>query len=192
MNKFDNKKSVEDSIKSSFQKYYPNAEYNIKNRTKAFLVNELYRFIFFLRKVQYLKGKSFFRYNIYRYILKKIRIKYGIFISNSIEIGKGIYIVHSGGIIINSNTVIGENFKIRQNTTIGNKGDGSRNCPIIGNNVDVGANSVIIGNIKIGNNVIIGAGSVVVKDVPDNVIVAGNPAKIIKRYNEKTNKYEKV
>lgn len=47
-------------------------------------------------------------------------------------------------------------------------------------NVTVGANAVIIGNITIGNNVIVGAGSVVVKDVPDNAIVAGNPARIIK------------
>ena len=43
------------------------------------------------------------------------------------------------------------------------------------------ANSVVFGNIKIGNNVTIGAGSVVTKDIPDNCVVAGNPARIIKR-----------
>ena len=52
--------------------------------------------------------------------------------------------------------------------------------PTIGNNVTLGANVVIIGPVSIGNNVIVGAGSVVVKDIPDDVIVAGNPAKIIK------------
>ena len=52
--------------------------------------------------------------------------------------------------------------------------------PTIGNNVSLGANVNIMGNVTIGNNVIVGAGSVVVKDVPDNCIVAGNPAKIIK------------
>lgn len=44
----------------------------------------------------------------------------------------------------------------------------------------LGANVTIVGKVHIGNNVIVGAGSVVVKDVPDNCIVAGNPAKIIR------------
>lgn len=51
---------------------------------------------------------------------------------------------------------------------------------MIGDNVSLGANVTIIGNIHIGNNVVIGVGSVVVKDVPDNCVVAGNPAKVIK------------
>ena len=52
--------------------------------------------------------------------------------------------------------------------------------PVIGNNVTLGASVTIIGNVKIGNNVIIGAGSVVVHDVPNNTIVAGNPARVIR------------
>ena len=52
---------------------------------------------------------------------------------------------------------------------------------MIGNNVSVGCNVCIIGGIRIGNNVTIGAGSVVVNDVPDNCIIAGNPAEIIRR-----------
>lgn len=49
----------------------------------------------------------------------------------------------------------------------------------IGNNVFVGAGSIILPNVKIGNNVLIGAGSVVTKDIPDNSLVVGNPAKVI-------------
>lgn len=76
---------------------------------------------------------------------------------------------------------IGRNFTCRQNTTIGNKSDDKPNeRPTIGDNVTLGANVVIIGNVHIGNNVIIGAGSVVVKDVPDNAVVVGNPARTIK------------
>ena len=45
--------------------------------------------------------------------------------------------------------------------------------------MNIGSNSCIIGHVTIGDNVIIGAGSIVVKDVPSNVVVAGNPAKII-------------
>lgn len=77
---------------------------------------------------------------------------------------------------------IGKNFSCRQNTTIGNKSDGRPDeLPIIGNNVTLGANVIIIGNIKIGDNVTIGAGSVVIKDIPANSVVVGNPAKIIKQ-----------
>lgn len=50
----------------------------------------------------------------------------------------------------------------------------------IGNDVWVGGGSIILPGVTIGNNVIVGAGSVVKKNIPDNVIVAGNPAKIIK------------
>lgn len=51
---------------------------------------------------------------------------------------------------------------------------------IIEDNVFIGVNSVVLRNVRIGRNSIVGAGSVVTKDVPPNVIVAGNPAKIIK------------
>ena len=49
----------------------------------------------------------------------------------------------------------------------------------IGNNVFVGKGAIILPNVKIGNNVIIGAGTIVAKDVPDNVVIAGNPWRVI-------------
>ena len=52
--------------------------------------------------------------------------------------------------------------------------------PTLGDNVDLGCNSVIIGGIHVGNGAIIGAGSVVLHDVPAGAVVAGNPAKIVK------------
>ncbi|MGN0282525.1 MAG: hypothetical protein ACI4B3_09525 [Prevotella sp.] len=55
--------------------------------------------------------------------------------------------------------------------------------PRIGNKVTCGCHVAIIGEITIGNNVIIGAGSVVVKDVPDNAVVVGNPTRVIKYKN---------
>ncbi|ABS40490.1 sugar O-acetyltransferase [Clostridium botulinum] len=51
---------------------------------------------------------------------------------------------------------------------------------VIGDNVWIGGNSVIVPGVTIGNNVVVAAGSIVVNDIPDNVVVAGNPAKIIK------------
>lgn len=97
------------------------------------------------------------------------------------NMGGGVYPAHPYATILSAES-IGENFSFRQCTTIGNKRDGDNNeRPIIGNNVTLGANVCIIGKIVIGDNVIVGAGSVVVSDVPSNVVVAGNPAKIIKK-----------
>ena len=97
------------------------------------------------------------------------------------NIGGGVYPAHPYATILNAKS-IGRNFSFRQCTTLGNKrdGDGTTNGPTIGDNVTLGANVCVIGDITIGNNVIVGAGSVVVKDIPDNVVVAGNPARIIK------------
>ena len=53
----------------------------------------------------------------------------------------------------------------------------------IGNNVFVGSQAIILPNVRIGSNVIIGAGAVVSKDIPDNSVVAGNPARVIHSYD---------
>lgn len=68
---------------------------------------------------------------------------------------------------------------IGQNVTIGGK-SGWYEVPIVGDNVEISAGARVIGPVRVGNNVIIGANAAVVKDVPDNCIVAGIPAKIIK------------
>ena len=99
---------------------------------------------------------------------------------------QGTIITHPVGIVINENVKLGKSCIIRQNVTIGegryNEQRG-RNYPILGDNVSIGANAVIIGGINIGNNAYIGAGAVVVKDVPENAVVVGVPAKIIKYRN---------
>ncbi len=59
----------------------------------------------------------------------------------------------------------------------------------IGDNVWLGGNVVVTPGIKIGNNVVIGAGSVVTKDIPDNVVAAGNPCKVIREITEEDKKY---
>jgi serine acetyltransferase len=99
------------------------------------------------------------------------------------QAGPGLRIVHGRALVVNAQAVIGANCVLRNSVTIGNKiyDDGQRSaCPRIGDNVEIGANAVIIGPITIGNNAVIGAGAVVVKDVPANAIVAGNPARVIR------------
>ena len=88
-------------------------------------------------------------------------------------------IEHGHSTVIHA-TSIGENCHVWQNVTIGKQWPGGEK-PVIGNNVFVCTGSVVLGNITIGDNVVIGANAVVTKSVPNNCIVAGNPAKIIKR-----------
>lgn len=113
---------------------------------------------------------------IYKIIIQWIL---GIDIPDKTRIGSLINIYHGIGLIVHEKVIIGKNVVLRHNTTIGNA-KRVDDVPTIKDNVQIGANCVIIGDIVIGNNSVIAAGSVVVKSVPDFCIVAGNPAKIIK------------
>ena len=108
----------------------------------------------------------------------------GIEININAKIGANCQLFHGQALVINGGTIIGNDAILRNSITIGTKllADGTNSsAPQIGNFVNIGSNSVIIGPIKIGDNVSIGAGSVVVKDFPNNCIIAGNPAIIIKK-----------
>jgi len=96
--------------------------------------------------------------------------------------GGGIYWSHAFGTILNCRH-IGYGCSFLQNVVVGNKPtkDGKLGLPYFEENVKVGANAVIIGDIHIGHNVYIGAGAVVTKSVPDNCTVVGNPARIVKK-----------
>jgi serine O-acetyltransferase len=108
---------------------------------------------------------------------KLIEITTGISIPSSAKIGHSFYIGHFGGIILNANSIIGNNCNISQGVTIGVSGiNENRGVPIIGDNVYIGANAVIAGKIKIGNNVLIGACSLVNSDVEENSVMLGVPA----------------
>lgn len=135
-------------------KYYPEFVYVFQWRTKLLKSKRL---------------KRLFNYETYH-----------CKIFGSTAIKGGLSCFHPFACVLNAQS-IGKNFEFRNGLTIGNKNNDNGLLPIIGNNVVVGANVCIIGKIKIGDNVVIGAGSIVVKDVPDNVVVAGNPARIIKQ-----------
>ncbi len=134
--------------------------------------------LFFLHTNRYFRSLFYFRIGpILSSLISWYRPGDRYFIiSSTLKLGKSCLIAHPYATILNADE-IGDNFVCRHCTTLGEK-NGKR--PVIGNNVTLGASVTIIGPVHIGDNVIIGAGSVVVKDIPNDCIVVGNPAKIIK------------
>ena len=114
--------------------------------------------------------------------LMELLLRYvcGCEIHSVMEVGEGLQLPHNGlGVVINPNTVIGNNVKIHQNVTLGGR-EGS-GCPVIGDDVLIGAGAVVLGDIRVGNGAKIGAGAVVLNDVPDEAIAVGVPAVIKER-----------
>ncbi len=119
-----------------------------------------------------------------RMILKRYSKKYGLEISTSAKIGRGLYLGHPYNITVGGGVQLGDNVNLHKGCTIGRENRGKREgVPIIGNNVAIGINATVIGNVHIGNDVMIAPNSFVNFDVPDHSIVIGNPGIVHYREN---------
>ncbi len=142
-------------------------------------INPNLHFMYILRMAQRYQKKPVLS-TFWRIVLRHYQIKYGFQIYPETRIGEGFYLGHWGSLVINPKTVIGKNCNIAQGVTIGQQNRGkNEGSPIIGDEVWIGTNAVIVGAITIGNNVLIVPNSYVNFDVPPNSVVIGNPAKII-------------
>jgi tetrahydrodipicolinate N-acetyltransferase len=131
------------------------------------------------------------------------RIEPGAIIREMVEIGDNCVIMM--GAVLNIGAIIGARTMIDMNVVVGGRaivgkdshiGAGTvlagvveppnANPVIVGDNVLIGANAVVLEGIKVGNGAVVAAGSVVVKDVEENTVVAGVPAKLIKMVDDKT------
>lgn len=144
---------------------------------------EKHSLAFFLYKLPEFRNLFYHRYKERKILVGLLKIfappMNTFYIGNSAKLGEGIIFYHPFCTYLNCIS-IGDNCRIRNGTTFGNKSDDNNLRPMIGNNVNVGVNVTIIGDIKIGDNAIIGAGAIVTKSFPGDSIIAGNPAKIIK------------
>ena len=138
-----------------------------------------------LRKAHYytLSGSKL-RSLYYRYKLNKLMRKFLIQIPYPVEIGAGFCMVHFGRIVMAPAVKIGRNCNVFTGVTIGSTVRGKNaGVPTIGNEVWIGPNAVLVGNIKIGDDVLIAGNSYVNFDVPDHSIVIGNPGEIVAKDN---------
>lgn len=158
--------------------------YNHSIRARLLRYDSYYiaRYLYHLRMIEWLSSPP--PSGVYRKLLigwHKYRLRhYGRVTGFQIPpntIGFGVKIYHWGYIIVNGNAKIGKNLIIYPGVTVGAHSTG---VPFIGDNVFLGLGSKVFGGIVIGNNVTIAPNAVVTKDIPDNVIVGGVPAKIIK------------
>jgi serine O-acetyltransferase len=105
-----------------------------------------------------------------------IRAAYGIDLDLSADIGPGLYIGHFGGVRVRQ-CRLGQMCAIQQNVTIGPSG-GIGEGPVIGQRVGIGANSCLVGPIKVGDGATVGAGAVVKQHVKPKCLVLGKPARV--------------
>lgn len=169
-------------IKSDLYRYTEDT--NLLSFIKTYIFRGSFRYIFWVRINSAVVHSTLFKYTLFPItwlIWSRYSYKYGISIPYKTKIGYGLKVNHFSGIIINSNSTIGDNVTICQGVTIGNNEImNDVKSPIIQDCVYIAPGAKIIGNIVIGDNAIVGANSVVVKDIPSKKIVGGIPAKIIK------------
>jgi len=126
-----------------------------------------------------------------RFISQISRFLTGIEIHPGATIGKGFFIDHGAGVVIGETTVIGDNVTMYQGVTLGGTGkEKGKRHPTIGNNVTIGAEAIVLGNIHIGDDSRVGAGALVTKSVCPSCTVVGNPARVVARGGVKINPLE--
>lgn len=143
----------------------------------------IYKYLKHLRYVEYYKNaktsKFMFLYHWFMYKRLGFKLHFTIYPNTT---GPGLRIYHVGDFIhVKKECIIGKNCTLLPGVVFGNKHEEEDNKKVIvGDNCYFGLGVKIFGEIKIGNNVTIGANAVVTHDIPDNAIVGGIPAKIIR------------
>lgn len=179
-----NKTSLFNTLKSDFKRKYEALQKPFPQGIKLvfmmiiFIVGSKgFRSVFLYRLIK--------KAGILRPLLIFIRwLTFSVEIPHTAEIKEGFLIGHPDGVIINGDCIIGKNFTIQQEVTLGGNMRKSRNgktAPIIGDDVFIGPGAKILGPVKIGDGCIIGANSVVVKDIPDQSLVFGIPGVVVKK-----------
>ena len=126
-----------------------------------------------------------------RYISDIARESTAIEIHPGAEIGSDFFIDHGAGVVIGETSEIGNNVTIYSGVVLGGTAlERKKRHPTLGDNVVVGSGAKLLGPIMIGDNVRVGANSVIVNDIPSNSVVVGVPGRIVSRVGEKIDKID--
>ena len=138
----------------------------------------VFRYLVSLRKYEYYYNTHNPLRLWWRYRHRQLGLKYNLAIPINV-VGPGLNIPHiEGGVIINCKSV-GANCTINSGVVVGNKNHDNSQLAVIGNNVEICVGAKIIGAVVVGENAVVAPNAVVVRDVSDNAIVGGVPAKQI-------------
>lgn len=152
-----------------------------RQKRPSFLGDEIWKFQICMRKLDFCKHTPGGGYTIlrayYRLRYHHLSLKLGFSIPCDVA-GPGLALVHYGTIIISTGCRIGKDCRIHAGVNIGANAGGTE-AATIGDGVYIGPGAKLIGAVKVGSGSVIGANAVVTHDVPENVTVAGVPAKII-------------
>lgn len=151
---------------------------NDKQFLKTLFKNSYFRFQVYLRMA---KSDVYALSFIFRFLKAKLGKKVNIQLNHNVAIGYGLYIPH-GNVVINSQASIGNNCSFLQFVSVGAIHYGK--SADIGDNVYIGPSSCLVGAIKVGSNSVLGAGTVAAKDIENNSVVVGAPAKVIKKVED--------
>lgn len=180
-------KDLKRSLKKE-KKNYPNSWFdNISCNQRVYN----WRFIKLLRKCKYYRykvhesinplWKAFYWYSRTR--KNHLGVQIGVEIPEGV-FGEGLIIHHNGNIVVNGSSKVGKNCQLHGDNCIGNSGksDKLKDCPIIGDNVDIGVGAKVIGGVTIANNIKIGANAVVTKSFyEEGITLVGVPARKLER-----------
>ncbi len=162
--------------------YIPHVR-SLKNRIMTWYTHaeeyRIFRFICALRKAEYYQGRNKL---LYVFWLRRANIR-GEALGFSIPpgvLGPGVWIYHSGNIIINLHSTVGEGCRFHGDNCIGNNGKDNR-CPVLGKRVDLGVGARVIGGVTLADDIIVGANAVVTKSfLEPGITIAGVPARRIR------------
>ena len=176
-----NAKEFKNYVESDLYRYY--GRLGASSFIKAYFKEAGFKYTFWMRLGEYLHQKPLTRYTLYilaKYWHYRLTYKLGISIPIGTDIGPGLYIGHFGTIVVNGQVKMGRNCNLSQGVTIGQSNRGRyAGVPTIGHCVYFGPGSKVVGKIHVGDNAVVGANAVVVTNIKNDEVCGGIPATAI-------------
>jgi len=112
------------------------------------------------------------------HLLRRLQtVLFGIELGNDVTLGRGVFFVHPIGIVVGGDARVGDRVRFMGSNTVGTASDNG--CPVIEDDVVLGAGARVLGPIRIGQSTVIGANAVVLTDIPPHSVAVGVPARVV-------------